>query len=226
MQRRSRSKRDSFEFKGSLYHFLYGILYEDDRKQLEENMRHLLDNLHNLNELVLKQTSVVDSTTNLLTKTTEEINDNFRNMHTRIENMTEVLKKSYYVYKESINLFLITKQLNSLIEEGERVQAAIIIDINHGRLNTNIPKPNQLHNEITKIQGSLSETLVLPGKRTGTELKEVHSLLTARGLFIENKLIINAKIFLFRRHLCYLELFLYQYRIKTKRLWFILLQNI
>jgi len=118
-------------------------------------------------------------------------------MHTRIENMTKVLKESYYVYKESINFFMITKQLNSLIEEGERVQAAIIsllIHIIHGRLNTNILKPNQLHNEVTKIQGSLSETLVLPGKNTGTQLKEVYTLLTARGLFIENILIINAKI--------------------------------
>jgi len=98
---------------------------------------------------------------------------------------------------------MITKQLNSLIEEGERVQAAIIsllIDINNGRLSTNILKPNQLQNEITKIQGSLSETLVLPRKRTGTELKEVYKLSTARGLFIENRLIINAKIPLFSRH--------------------------
>jgi len=28
---------------------------EDDRKQIEENMRNLLDNPHNLNELVQKQ---------------------------------------------------------------------------------------------------------------------------------------------------------------------------
>jgi len=64
-------------------------------------------------------------------------------MHTRIENMTEVLKDSYYEYKESINFFMLTNQLNSLIVEGERVQAAIIsllIDINHCRLHTNILK--------------------------------------------------------------------------------------
>jgi len=83
------------------------------------------------------------------------------------------------------------------------VQSAIIsllIDVNHGRLNTNILKTNQLQNEIKKNQASLSETLVLPGKRTGTELKEVYTLSTANGIFIENKLIINAKIPLFNRH--------------------------
>jgi len=167
---------------------------------MDENMRNLLHNQHNLNELVQKQTSVEVSTTNLLKKTTEDISDNFKNMHTRIENMTEVLKESYYIYKESINFFTITKQLNSLIEGGEMVQAAnisLLIDINHARLNTNILKPNQLQNEIS---GSLSETLVISGKRTGTELKEVYTLLTARELFIENKLTINAKNPLFSGH--------------------------
>jgi len=90
---------------------------EDDRKQLEENMRNLLDKQHNLNELIQKQNSVVYSSTNLLKKTTEDISDNFKNILTRIENMTEVIKASCYVYKESINFFMITK-LKSLIEEG------------------------------------------------------------------------------------------------------------
>jgi len=50
MQKRSRSKRAPFEFMGSLYHILYGIMDEDDRKQLEDNMSNFLDNQHNLNE--------------------------------------------------------------------------------------------------------------------------------------------------------------------------------
>jgi len=65
-----------------------------------KNMKILLDNQHNLNELVQKQTSVVDSTANFYKKTTEDIGDNFKNMHIRIKNMTEVHKASYYVYKE------------------------------------------------------------------------------------------------------------------------------
>nr|XP_041631965.1 uncharacterized protein LOC121502439 [Drosophila kikkawai]XP_041631966.1 uncharacterized protein LOC121502439 [Drosophila kikkawai] len=203
MQPRSRTRRAPFEFMGSLYHILFGIMDEDDREQLEENMKNLLDNQRNIDQLVQKQTSVVDSTTNLLKRTTEDVNANFRSMQVRIENMTEVLKENYYVYKESIKFFMVTKQLQSLIEEGEKVQSGIInllIDINHGRLNTNILRPNQLKSEIAKIQENLSENLIIPGKRSGTELKEVYTLLTARGLFIENKLIISAKVPLFSRH--------------------------
>jgi len=95
-----------------------------------------------------------------------------------------ILQESYYVYKESINLFMVTKQLTSLIEDFEKTQASIIsllIDISHGRLNTNVLKPSQLKSEISKIKENLSETLVLPGKRTGTEVKEIYTPLTAMG---------------------------------------------
>jgi len=74
--------------------------------------------------------------------------------------------------------------LTSLIEDFEKTQASIIsllIDISHGRLNTNVLKPSQLKSEISKIKENLSETLVLPGKRTGTEVKEIYTLLTAMG---------------------------------------------
>ncbi|KAH8266449.1 hypothetical protein KR026_006772, partial [Drosophila bipectinata] len=77
---------------------------------------------------------------------------------------------------------------------------SLLIDINHGRLNTNILRPSQLKTEIAKIKDVLSENLILPGKRSGTELKDVYTLLTARGLFVDKKLIINAKIPLFGRH--------------------------
>jgi len=60
---------------------------------------------------------------------------------------------------------MVTNQLTSLIEDCEKAQASIIsllIEINHGRLNTNILKPSQLKSEISKIKENLSETLVLP----------------------------------------------------------------
>ncbi|XP_044571170.1 uncharacterized protein LOC123257198 [Drosophila ananassae] len=200
---KSRQRRAPFEFIGSLYHILFGVMDEDDRVQMEENMKNLLNNQESLKELSKKQTSLVDSTTNILKKTTEEVNTHFRSMNKRIENMTVILQESYYVYKESIKFFMVTKELSRLIDECEKIQAGIIsllIDINHGRLNTNILRPSQLKNEIARIKDVLSENLILPGKRSGTELKDVYTLLTARGLFVDKKLIINAKIPLFGRH--------------------------
>lgn len=63
-------------------------------------------------------------------------------MNKRIEIMTGLLKESYFVYKESTNLFIIAKQLSKIIDECEKVQSGIIsllIDINQVW-----PKPNML----------------------------------------------------------------------------------
>jgi len=84
------------------------------------------------------------------------------------------IQESYYVYKEFINFFMVTNQLTSLIEDFEKTQASIIsllIDISHGRLNTNVLKPSQLKSEISKIKENLSKTLVLPGKKNWNRVK-------------------------------------------------------
>jgi len=137
-------------------------------------LKNLWDNQHSLNDLGKKQLSIVDSTANILKKTNEEVNNNFNYMNMRIENMTAILQESYYVYKESINFFMVTKQLTSLIEDCRKTQAIIIsllIGISHGRLNINILKPSQLKSEISKIKENLSKTLVLPGKKNWNRVK-------------------------------------------------------
>lgn len=76
----------------------------------------------------------------------------------------------------------------------------LLIDINHGRLNPNILKPRQVKTELARMKDALQETLVLPGKWTGAEIKEIYTLLTAKGIFVDNKLIFNVKIVLFGGH--------------------------
>jgi len=81
---------------------------------------------------------------------------------------------------------MVTKQSGSLIEECEKIQAGIInllIDTKHCRLNPNILKPMQLKTELAWIKDALLESLVLPGKRTGTKIKEMNTLLTDKGIF-------------------------------------------
>jgi len=105
----SRIKHAPFEFMGSLYHMLFGIMDADDLKLVKENMISLLENQNEFDDLFKKQPSVIDSTENILKKTITELNENFKVMNMRVENMTELLKESYFVYKESINFFMITK---------------------------------------------------------------------------------------------------------------------
>jgi len=57
-------------------------------------MKKLLENQENTSDLVKRQTSVVETTLNILKGTTDEVNSNFRSMNTRIENITQALKES------------------------------------------------------------------------------------------------------------------------------------
>ena len=56
-----RQKRAPFEFVGSFYHMLFGVMDAEDRKTMEENMRSVFENQENLKQLVNQQTSIVDS---------------------------------------------------------------------------------------------------------------------------------------------------------------------
>jgi len=71
-------------------------------------MKKLLENQENTSDLVKRQTSVVETTLNILKGTTDEVNSNFRSMNTRIENITQALKESYYVY--TVNKFFYGNQ--------------------------------------------------------------------------------------------------------------------
>ena len=125
----------------------------DDREELEHDMRNLLDDQYTLKELVEKQTSLVDSTTNLFTKSAYEVNSKFTILQTRIDNITMLVQEKIFIYKESIKFFAIARQIEAQLEEVERTQSQIIrllMDINHGKVSPDLLKPGQLSQEMAK----------------------------------------------------------------------------
>ncbi|XP_053968598.1 uncharacterized protein LOC128870028 [Anastrepha ludens] len=83
------------------------------------------------------------------------------------------------------------------MDECEDIQTSIInllIDINHGRINPKLIKPSQLNKEIALIRNKLPHKLVLPGKQFGNELKEIYKSMTAKGLIVDSRLVINIEI--------------------------------
>lgn len=194
-----RAKRAPLEFIGSLQHVLFGTMDADDRRQMETNMRNILDNQHDLKFLVKKQTSVVESTINVLRRSTEEVNENFKSITHRLNNMTEIMKETFYVYRESIKFFMVTKEIQIMIEENEKVQSEIIellIDINHGKLNPSLLTPAQLQEEINNVREHIPDHLKLPGRKYD-QLSSIYKLLTAKATILDDQLVISASIPLF-----------------------------
>ncbi|XP_037931692.1 uncharacterized protein LOC119666485 [Teleopsis dalmanni] len=165
---RERRKRAPLAFIGSFYHLLFGMMDEDDRKALEEDMNNLLENQHNLKKMTERQTSVVETTVNILKRTSEELQQQYNEIHERVESINTALNETYLVYKESINFFMVARQLSDMIEECSQIQSEVmelLMGVNHGKLNPALIKPSQLHREIIKIRDIIPENQMLPGKK-------------------------------------------------------------
>lgn len=86
-----------------------------------------------------------------------------------------------------------------MLEENEKVQAQIIelvIDINHGKLNTALLTPAQLQDAVNHIRKHIPDHLKLPGKKDD-RLRTIYKLLTARATTLKNHLVIAVSIPLF-----------------------------
>ncbi|XP_073811759.1 uncharacterized protein [Musca autumnalis] len=174
----------------------------EDRKQIEKNMRNLLENQYNIKFMMQKQASVVESTVNILRTTMEDVNNNFKKIVDQMNNITAAMEETYFVYRESIRFFMVTKDLDAIIRENEGVQSSMInllIDINHGKLNHSLITPAQLQAEMTKIGEHMPDHLKFPGKKY-EQIRAVYTLLTAKAALVEDKLLVSANIPLFTQH--------------------------
>ncbi|XP_075167667.1 uncharacterized protein LOC142239782 [Haematobia irritans] len=197
MRQDKRQRRGAqLKFIGSFQHWAFGVMDDDDRVAMENNMRNLLANQHDLKELITKQTSVVESTVNLLKRTTNEINSQFTDIKCKIGNISATMNENYFVYRESIRFFIISKEIHELIDECDEMQKEMInvlLDVNNGQVHPMLLSPSQLQSKILKIRN------VLPEKSTGTELKKVFHLMKGHGMFVDTQLVIDLKILLFNR---------------------------
>ncbi|XP_073820586.1 uncharacterized protein [Musca autumnalis] len=146
--------------------------------------------------------SVVESTVNILRTTMEDVNSNFKKIVDQMNNITAAMEETYFVYRKSIRFFMVTKDLDAIIRENERVQSSMInllIDINHGKLNPSLITPVQLQAEMIRIREHMPERLKFPGKKY-EQIRAVYKLLTAKATLIEDKLIVSANIPLFTQN--------------------------
>ena len=61
-------------------------------------------------------------------------------------------------------------------------------------------KPAQLHKQLSEIEKLLPNNLILPGKASGTELKEVYNSMKAKGIIMDSRLVIQLEIPLLHEH--------------------------
>lgn len=192
----NRRPRRGVNFVGSVYHWLFGLMDNGDREEIESNMEKLLSNQYKIENLLQNQSSFVDATMNVLQKTTDEVNKYYKQMQERVDNITIIANEHFFVYKEVIKFMSISSQMESGIQDVEKTQQQImrmLMDINHGKVSPDLLKPNQINQEIQRINEWLPEKLKLPGSR-GNQVPTVLQLLTGKAAVLKQKLVIQIKI--------------------------------
>lgn len=164
MKENNRKRRAPFEFVSTIYHILFGIMDADDVVNMEANINNMFDNQNNKAKIFKQQTSIVDSTINILKKTTKKVNKNFENMNEQLKTIYLELIKDQNV--ERMALIFQILSIERVIDECEEIKTSIInllININRGRINLKLLKTSQLNTEIKFIRNKLPHKLILPG---------------------------------------------------------------
>ncbi|XP_046810803.1 uncharacterized protein LOC124420757 [Lucilia cuprina] len=124
-------------------------------------------------------------------------------MHSQLKLFCEEVNNELITHRLTVFFNVMTTQLNLMIDECFNIQSSIInllIDVNHGHINTDLLTPSQLQKELMDIEKILPNNLMLPGKATGTELKEVYHELKAKGTIIDSRLVVQVEIPLIQTH--------------------------
>ncbi|XP_050340315.1 uncharacterized protein LOC126766607 [Bactrocera neohumeralis] len=97
----------------------------------------------------------------------------------------------------AIQFQMLVTQISILMSESENTQRSItelLIDLNHGRINPALLTPLQLSEELMRIKEKLPAKLQIPGHQSDSQLRDVYNLMEARGIIIDQKLIIKGEI--------------------------------
>ena len=68
------------------------------------------------------------------------------------------------------------KNFENFLQKAEKIQTRIItllIDVNHGHLNTNLIRPSKLEEEIGKIKQHLNGRFLVPGESRETIMQTI-----------------------------------------------------
>ncbi|CAD7001615.1 unnamed protein product [Ceratitis capitata] len=165
-------------------------------KMMELNIKNLPENQNDIESMIKKQTSLIDGTLNVLRKTKTDVNNQFIKIDNQINSIQNLMTNAIDVFRFSTTFQLITMQIQTILNECENTQTAVInmlIDVNHQRINPSLIKPSQLVKEIQNIKLKLPSKLKLRGEGEN-ELKEALKTMTAKGIIVDNKSVINTEI--------------------------------
>lgn len=88
-----RTRRGLFNFVGSLHNFLWGTLDQNYAKEMSATIDKVKANEDELIKLIKTQTSIIESTKNLIKKTDQDIKDQFDSIGAKLNELSKTDSK-------------------------------------------------------------------------------------------------------------------------------------
>lgn len=185
--KKNRSKRGLFNFVGTYQNFLYGTLDQNYADKMEETIEKAKQNeAHNL-ELIKNQTSVIESTVNLLKKTDKDVSDQFESVNKELNRLL-LETNSIKLDGQFATLAIHTSLIISSYRQLQTAILNVLLESNNGKISPLILNPNQLEKELIFLRKYMPKTLKLPNDVQGSELLSLYGLMTINGCVEKDKI--------------------------------------
>jgi len=189
-----RVKRGAVDIVGNLANSLFGVLDSNYEAKMSNIVKELKADDQHLERLLKTQTSLIDSTINIIKRKQLENEAKFAEIEKRIQAL--LVDHAWDQQKREIHLanamstFII--QMFIAVSDLQKVQNNIIdvlTDSHHGKISPLLLTPQQLRDEIARIKLYLPQQMHLPMEED--DLLQIYKLLTISGTVSDNHVIFN-----------------------------------
>lgn len=193
-----RIKRGAVNIVGNIANSLFGILDSEYAQQMVTTIETVKKNENHLQHLLKNQTSILDSTINILKQDQTAIKGKFNRLdtqYTEIRSRVHDLEDAGYQSKIFQIFISLAMELTITAADLHRMKSSIldvITDTHHGKISPNLLSPTQLHDELIKIRNHLPPSLQLPVEHDNH--LQLYKLMTVEGAVTKTHVIFKIMI--------------------------------
>ena len=179
---RRRKTRGAIDVVGNIANKLFGVLDSEYAENMSQTINELKTNDGMLLKLIKNQTSVVDSTINIISRETEAIALKVNHLQAELSNTTQL----FFDISNHVDLLemytSISAQLSLMAANLQNLESAVfdtITDAKHGKISPLLISPRQIEQEITQIKRHLPSSLHLPFDQA--DIAHLYSVMSSKS---------------------------------------------
>lgn len=174
---------------GWLQHELFGVMSSDQAEEIDQHFQKLKKNSLYTLQLLRNQTSIVDSTINLMKLTQEENNKNYE----KIELQIDVLRNETSLMKKKMKIISMAMITLAFVNQVEQTQAGILdmlTDLHQGQVSSHVFSPKQFKEQVEVMKSELPIDSMVP-EIAQKDIKSVYRIIRGSARVTTNYIILK-----------------------------------